>query len=179
MSAGAASSEARVLIEPIDAGSAEPLREAIDALGERCFPGANFAIDHELARPWSRIWVAFATRDDPPSFAGFLVTWHVADEVHVLQVATHEAARRRGVAASLMGEAMTYAKAHRVRILVLEVRQSNRAARGLYEKLGFSTFNVRERYYGDNDEDAIEMMLTLDPEAGLALPAPSEIRVDV
>lgn len=175
----AASDEARLLIEPVDATSVGPLREAIDALGERCFPGAHFAIDHELARPWSRIWIARDPSCVLPVFLGFLVTWHVADEVHVLHVATLEEARRRGVGAALMSEAIAYAAAHHVRILVLEARRSNRAAIGLYEKLGFTTFNVREGYYADNDEDAVEMMLAMDPATGRVLPAPDEIRIDL
>jgi ribosomal protein S18 acetylase RimI-like enzyme len=47
------------------------------------------------------------------------------------------------------------------------VRRSNRAAIALYQSLGFRSFGVRRRYYGDTDEDAVEMVLSLDTELGV------------
>ena len=41
----------------------------------------------------------------------------------------------------------------------LELRVSNHSAKRLYEKLGFSVVGVRERYYPDNQEDAIVMWM--------------------
>jgi ribosomal protein S18 acetylase RimI-like enzyme len=43
----------------------------------------------------------------------------------------------------------------------LEVRRSNVAAIALYLEAGFAAVGIRERYYA-NDEDAVEMALTLD-----------------
>ena len=58
------------------------------------------------------------------------------------------------------------------------VRRSNRAAIKLYRGLGFTALGVRPQYYADNDEDAIEMILALDPESGRILPGRDEIRID-
>ena len=49
--------------------------------------------------------------------------------------------------------------------ILLEVRASNVAALALYDRLGFTRFNVRERYYSDG-EDGIEMVLALGGEPG-------------
>ena len=57
-------------------------------------------------------------------------------------------------------------------------RRSNRPAIKLYRAFGFTALGVRPRYYADNDEDAIEMMLGLDPETGRAMPGKDEIRID-
>ncbi len=65
-----------------------------------------------------------------------------------------------------MRTALDYAIAHRLRLVLLEVRRSNQPAIGLYRSVGFFTTGVRAGYYADNDEDAIEMMLTLDPATG-------------
>ena len=43
------------------------------------------------------------------------------------------------------------------RCITLEVRQSNRAAQKLYEKLGFKGVGYRRGYYSDNQEDALVM----------------------
>lgn len=124
----------------------------------------------ELERPWARLWLA----REGAKLLGFLVVWHVADELHVLSVATAPEARRRGVGRALLDELLRYGAANDVRVLVLEVRRSNDAAIGLYRSLGFTVLGVRARYYADNDEDAIEMMLALDPATGAKVPGRDE-----
>jgi ribosomal protein S18 acetylase RimI-like enzyme len=42
---------------------------------------------------------------------------------------------------------------------VLEVGRSNKAARALYEKLGFVTVHKRPRYYHESREDGLVMEL--------------------
>jgi ribosomal-protein-alanine N-acetyltransferase len=65
-----------------------------------------------------------------------------------------------------------------VRLLLLEVRRSNRPALGLYRRLGFSVAALRRGYYSDTGEDGIEMNLVLDPATGLILPGSDQFRVD-
>jgi ribosomal-protein-alanine N-acetyltransferase len=48
----------------------------------------------------------------------------------------------------------------------LEVRESNRTARNLYEKLGFAPVGKRRKYYSDNEEDAMVMSLALSSFSG-------------
>ena len=129
-------------------------------------------IRDELARPWSRMWVA---REDD-AVAAYVVSWHVADELHVLNIATRADRRRRGAARALMDEVLAYARAKGVRHVLLEVRRSNAPAIALYRAVGFSVMGVRARYYPD-DEDAIEMVLLLDPATGEVLPHEDEIRI--
>lgn len=118
----------------------------------------------ELARPWARLWVA---RADAPTIAGapravaFLLAWHVADELHVLDVATHPELRRRGYGRALMQQSLAYARVHVVRHVLLEVRRSNTPAIRLYRDCGFFAMGVRKSYYADG-EDAVEMVLLLD-----------------
>jgi ribosomal-protein-alanine N-acetyltransferase len=116
-------------------------------------------LKEEIARPWSRLWVA---RDDAGAIVAFLVAWHVADELHVLNVATDARRRRRGFGRALVAACVAYAREERLRHVLLEVRRSNAAAIALYRGAGFFAMGVRPRYYPD-DEDAIEMVLLLDP----------------
>ncbi len=111
----------------------------------------------ELVRPWARLRVA---RGDGGVVLGYLLFWHVADEAHVINVAVAPEARRRGIGRALVDHLVRYAREHGIAKILLEVRASNAAAIGLYERAGFTRFNVRPRYYSDG-EDAIEMMLTL------------------
>jgi ribosomal-protein-alanine N-acetyltransferase len=101
----------------------------------------------------------------------------VADELHVLGVAVDEDLRRRGLGGALMREAHGYAGRHGIRLLLLEVRRSNRAAIRLYRRLGWSAMGLRPGYYSDG-EDALEMSLTLDPATGDVVPSKDEIHVD-
>lgn len=114
-------------------------------------------LGEELVRPWARIWVA---REEGDRASAFLLTWHVADELHVLNVATRVDRRRRGIARALLEHAIGYAKSNQIRSIFLEVRRSNDAAIALYGALGFSELNVRARYYPDG-EDAVEMVLAV------------------
>jgi len=150
--------------------SAEAL-EALQKLAEEIFPGQSFSIEEEVVRPWTRVWVLHTEAGAP---ASFLVGWHVADELHILNLATAAGARRQGLASELLLEALAYSATHRVRLLLLEVRRSNEAAIALYRKHGFAIFGVRKAYYSDNDEDAIEMAVTLDPATGRVLPRADE-----
>ncbi len=72
--------------------------DAIDAVAAAAFDNAPFSAREELAKPWTRCWVA---REEGRALA-FLLAWHVADELHVLNIATAPEARRRGVGTALM-----------------------------------------------------------------------------
>jgi len=113
------------------------------------------SLREELARPWGRLRVA---RGEGGRVLGYLLFWHVTDELHVINVAVAPAERRKGIGRALVGELLSYARANAVAKILLEVRASNAAAIALYESAGFTRFNVRPRYYG-NDEDAVEMVL--------------------
>jgi ribosomal-protein-alanine N-acetyltransferase len=133
------------------------------------------SLREELFRSWSRIWVA--REPGTGAIVAFVLAWHVTDELHVLNVATRPDRRRRGIGRKVMGEAISYGLKNAVKHVLLEVRRSNRAAIAMYRGLGFFAMGVRARYYPD-DEDAVEMVLTLDPEKGAVVPHPDEVRLD-
>jgi ribosomal-protein-alanine N-acetyltransferase len=126
----------------------------------------------ELARAWARTWVA-REQDD---VVGYILTWHVADELHVMNVATRADRRRRGVGSALMREAIAYARSKQVKHILLEVRRSNAAAIALYRAFGFFAMGVRARYYPD-DEDAVEMVLLFDQSTGKVVKHEDEVRL--
>jgi [ribosomal protein S18]-alanine N-acetyltransferase len=165
-----------IVVEEITRDSAPEDCAAVEAIAREAFADERFSVTEELARPWARLWAA---RTAPAaSLAGCLISWHVADELHVLNIATVPPLRRRGIARALMDAGIRYAAEHKIRIVLLEVRRSNRAAIKLYRGLSFTVLGVRPGYYGDNGEDAIEMILALDPASGDILPGRDEIRID-
>lgn len=150
-------------VEVVRVARGAPEADELAAIAATAFAGPWFSPIDELEKPWARVWVA---RDKRAARAvGFLVAWHVVDELHVLHVATAIDMRRRGVGSALVAEAVAYARANVVRLCLLEVRRSNDPAIRLYEKYGFVVEHVRPKYYSDNDEDALEMWLMLGAEA--------------
>ena len=161
---------------------AMPERHVIDRMRERDVAdvaeldeSTRMNEDHlrtELAREWARTWVA----REGTSVVGYLLTWHVADELHVMNVATRADRRRQGIARALMNEAVAYARDKHVKHMLLEVRRSNAAAIALYRGFGFFAMGVRARYYPD-DEDAVEMVLLFDVATGKIVEHPDEVRL--
>jgi [ribosomal protein S18]-alanine N-acetyltransferase len=129
----------------------------------------------ELARSWSHVWVARETGVE--GIVGFLVAWHVTDELHVLNVTTRADQRRRGIARALMDTAVSYGRERRLKHVLLEVRRSNHGAIALYRGVGFFAIGVRARYYPD-DEDAVEMLLLFDRVTGEIVPGKDGVRLD-
>jgi len=115
----------------------------------------------ELSLPFSRVVVATSvSANGSETMLGYLCRWLVADECHILNVAVHRELRRSGIARALMAEAINEAKAKNIRLVTLEVRRSNVAARSLYRKLNFEERRLRTNYYGPG-EDALVMELHL------------------
>jgi len=150
-------------LEVVRVARGAPEANELASIAATAFAGPWFSPIDELEKPWARVWVA---RDKQAIRAvGFLVAWHVVDELHVLHVATAMDVRRKGVGTALVAEAIAYARTNSVRLCLLEVRRSNDPAIRLYEKHGFVVEHVRPKYYSDNDEDALEMWLMLGAEA--------------
>lgn len=119
-----------------------------------------------LPRPWSEaIWRSelespfglYLVLEEGDEIIGQIGVRSVLDELHVTNVAVRPEHRGRGYArAMIRGALSAYPDA---RLVHLEVRPTNRAARTLYQSLGFRETGRRPRYYGD--EDALLMTLDL------------------
>lgn len=76
-------------------------------------------------------------------------------EAEILNLAVAPEYRRQGIGRRLVEEAV----ARTGGVWYLEVRESNRAARNLYSRLGFLEAGIRRNYYADPPEDGIVMKL--------------------
>jgi ribosomal-protein-alanine N-acetyltransferase len=140
--------------------------------------GVELDVAAELARSWAKLWVTRPVPDAPP--IAFLLAWDVADELHLIDLVTHPAWRRRGAASALIDELLAHARGRRARLVLLEVRRSNRAAIRLYRSRGFAAIGLRRGYYRDQtarvpEEDAVEMVLELDPRSGVTVEREDEL----
>jgi ribosomal-protein-alanine acetyltransferase len=92
---------------------------------------------------------------------GFVIARAVGVEWEIENIAIAGPARRRGLGTRLLGEFLDLAKARGGEAVFLEVRDSNHAARSLYEKWAFTESGRRKKYYKDPQEDAILYRLDL------------------
>jgi len=90
---------------------------------------------------------------------GYSVLMIGAGEAHLLNLSIAGGWQRRGLGRELLGEVMKLARRETAERMLLEVRESNTAAQGLYENGGFSRIALRRDYYPARDgrENAVVM----------------------
>lgn len=103
----------------------------------------------------------FAAVDDAQNVAGFACLMWYGDEGEILNIAVRTSARKNGIGQMLMDAMLYEGSANGVRDFYLEVRESNAAARHLYDKNGFEALGIRKRYYIKPVENAIVMRKTI------------------
>ena len=91
---------------------------------------------------------------------GYLFAMWFFDEMHVNKIAVDAGERRKGIADTLMDRCFAFARQQRIRLISLEVRETNAGAQDFYRHLHFEATYVRPRYYPDG-ESAVVMTRTL------------------
>jgi ribosomal-protein-alanine acetyltransferase len=96
-----------------------------------------------------------------PTILGFLIARHLALEWELENIVVAPTARRGGIGKRLLRALLTTARKTDNSAVFLEVRESNSAARALYETAGFERIGRRYAYYTSPSEDAILYRRTL------------------
>ena len=126
--------------------------EAVSRLEEVCFKD-----------PYPSYFLSELAKDNPETFLiltlnnrviGYGVVDLWKDDYHLVSIAIHPEARRRGLGEKLLAELEK--RLPKEKPLRLEVRRSNLAAIQLYSKRGFRRTGLAKGYYADG-EDAITM----------------------
>jgi len=85
----------------------------------------------------------------------FLVASVLDREREIENIVVAESVRRQGFGKQLLDEFLGLCQKEAAKMIFLEVRESNLAARKLYEKCGFVENGRRPRYYRQPEEDAV------------------------
>ena len=101
--------------------------------------------------------------DAPPEVLGYVVALAVGPEAEIADLAVAPGARRQGIGRALLEGSLAELRAKDVRTVYLEVRESNWAARTLYEAHGFESVGRRRRYYRSPVEDALVLKREFGP----------------
>ncbi len=92
---------------------------------------------------------------------GYAIAQCVADESEILNLAVQREHRGQGIGGSLLDAALAEALSRGAAQVWLEVRESNRSARKLYQSRGFDEVSRRHGYYRNPVEDALVLRLAL------------------
>jgi len=110
------------------------------------------SLKEELNNPNALYFVMKDDENDSViALAGAIISFDTAD---IMNVSVKEEYRRRRLAFRILNELMEEAKKRGVSEFTLEVRENNKAARNLYEKMGFKFEGMRPDFYRDPSESA-------------------------
>jgi ribosomal-protein-alanine N-acetyltransferase len=109
-------------------------------------PWSSSQYKEEFSSPTRHFVVAV---DDQQSIVGYAGVFAPgAAEADILTVGVVPDHRGKGIAKALMGLITDWAILQGSTAMMLEVKIDNAQAIGLYQKLGYSTLNVRKDYFG-------------------------------
>ena len=94
---------------------------------------------------------------------GYVVAMVAGQEAEIADLAVSPDARRRGIGRALIDRLLADLEAEGVESVFLEVRESNRGARALYESRAFRGIGRRRGYYRLPVEDALLLKRELGP----------------
>jgi ribosomal-protein-alanine N-acetyltransferase len=94
--------------------------------------------------------------------AGYLCANQILDEGHILNLAVHPELRRTGIASALITDMIDRLRGEGCRFIFLEVRDSNKEAKEIYEQFNFKVIGIRKNYYVSPVEDAVVMVLRME-----------------
>ena len=129
--------------------------EAVTALEAASFttPWSEDAFTSSLKDSNYRFYVAY-DGDIHIGTVGFILTKPEAD---ISNVCVSTSYRRQGIAYKLLAYGMEDTSKEGITDFTLEVREGNKSAIGLYEKLGFESAGIRKNFYSNPVENALIM----------------------
>lgn len=103
----------------------------------------------------------FFVVEEKEKILGFCSMMAVLDEGDILNVAVRRDRQKEGIGQFLVASILRMADMQGIRLVHLEVREGNGAARRLYERLGFKEDGLRRNYYENPVENAVLMTKTM------------------
>ena len=122
-----------------------------------------------FSEPWSAEALKLLTTPDAVGYvcfsngkiAAYGGMLYAPFEGQITNIAVHPKARRQGFGRAVLNALIRDAQECDLEQIALEVRASNEAAIGLYEKAGFFVAGKRKNFYKNPAEDALVMLKSL------------------
>jgi ribosomal-protein-alanine N-acetyltransferase len=134
---------------------------ALTRIEQRCFtdPWSEAGIRESIQSETTIALLAENTEGE----LGYLMARLSGEEGEILNLAVLPGHRRQGVGRRLLEQGLALLIGRGVREAYLEVRESNLAARDLYQGFGFRPVGMRPHYYRNPAEDALVLRARLQP----------------
>lgn len=130
-------------------------------LAEGCYPNGSpwpvEAYKSELAGSHNKYGIALRKEKK----VGFIGYTQLFDEVEITTFGILKSFKNQGIGQSFLSEFIKQLKAEEIKIVFLEVREQNKAAIAVYERVGFETIALRKNYYHDPVDHALVMQLKI------------------
>ena len=139
---------------------AEADLDAVSAMEKASFrrPWSRKAFADEMIQEYSRnLVLKLENSSKTYQIIGYLCYRVISGEAHILKFAVHPEFRRKGRGFCFLRHCLSAMAADGIASVMLEVRESNAAAIGIYEKAGFAVEARLPAYYPDTREDVILM----------------------
>ena len=83
---------------------------------------------------------------------GLCSAWFVKDELHITSIAVHPIHQRKGLGGVLISNLIRRSKSLKTKIIYLEVKDTNEAAKAFYKSMGFKIVGKRSNFYRDGSD---------------------------
>ena len=137
----------------------------VHEIGKQCFttPWQISSFEYELENRDAVLKVAVLNVE----IVGYICIRSILDVTHVMDLAIAPRFKRMGIGSLLLSDALQELRRLRpaIKLVTLEVRESNIAAVKLYEKYGFREIGRRRGYYKKPAEDALIMELDMNADS--------------
>ena len=111
----------------------------------------------ELAGFHNKYGIAFKKAEK----VGFIGYTQLFDEVEITTFGILKPFKNQGIGQSFLSAFIKQLKAGEIKTVFLEVREQNKAAIAVYEKVGFEKISLRKNYYHDPVDHALIMQLKI------------------
>ena len=138
--------------------------DAVTAIEQAVFPRPWTKADFEKEMT-KNVCARYLVAETEGKLVAYAGVWVVLDEGQVTKIAVLSEFRSRGIGETVFRALLQYAANLGAAFVTLEVRESNMPARRLYEKCGFISVGIRKKYYEDNGENGVIMLLEHMPDA--------------
>lgn len=145
-----------------DKNTQKQIFESLSAIGILCVGAEGWSAESFESEAAKDNGIVLYTVENG-NITGLICGFFAADEAEITSVAVSPEHRRKGIAAALMEEYFRTLP-DVVESIFLEVRESNSAAIGLYQKFGFQKISLRKNFYSFPDENAVVMQKLLNKE---------------
>lgn len=129
--------------------------EALEEIEKQCFsmPWSADSLTQELSNPMA----VYRTASIGGKIVGYVGMHHIIDEGYITNIAILPEYRRMGIAKRLIEHLLEYGEENGLRMITLEVRESNLPAQDLYQGFGFKKCGKRKNFYTVPTEDGTIM----------------------